>query len=337
MHTLCSLAPVALITGLALTAPWSMAKTAVAEKHPGMDALILEIAPNDPIRQQAARELLTEATFQPRIIELMTRPAEKKPWKDYRPIFITEKRIQDGLKFWAEHRDVLTQAQKTYGVPAPYIVAIIGVETSYGGNVGTFKVLDALTTLGLHYPPREAYFRGELKRFLTMNDVPGVGLDQRKAVGSYAGAMGLGQFMPTSIANFAVDGDVDAKIDLWQSMPDITFSVANYFKGHGWVDGGRVMRRVEASPSAAAPAGLTLDPDRTLGDLLSWGYTPKGDYDPAQAATLLTLEGVKGDEHYAIFPNFRVITRYNRSPLYATAVYQLAIAIDTRMRRAQQP
>lgn len=310
---------------------------APAEKHPGMEALITELAPDDAVRQQAYRELLQGATFQQRIIDLMTRPAEAKPWKDYRPIFITEQRIVDGLKFWREHREVLTAAQAQHGVAAPYLVSIIGIETSYGRNVGSFKVIDALTTLGLYYPPRQTYFRGELKRFLTLNDAPGVGIDLPGAVGSYAGAMGLGQFMPTSIVNFAVDGDADGRIDLWQSKPDITGSVANYFKGHGWVDGAPVMRRLTAQPGATPPPGLTLDPTLTLGALVEAGYLPEGDYDPAQAATLLTLEGAEGTEHWAIFPNFRVITRYNRSPLYATAVYQLAIALDARMRREAAP
>jgi membrane-bound lytic murein transglycosylase B len=313
------------------------ARPTPAEKHPGMEALISELAPDDAVRQQAYRELLQGADFQQRIIDLMTRPAEAKPWKDYRSIFVTEQRINDGLAFWREHRKVLAEAQSRYGVAAPYIVAIIGVETSYGRNVGSFRVIDALTTLGLYYPPRQTYFRGELKRFLTLNDVPGIGIDLKSAIGSYAGAMGLGQFMPTSIVNFAVDGDADGRIDLWQSKPDITGSVANYFKGHGWIDGAPVMRRLIAQPGATPPPGLTLDPTLTLGALVEAGYLPEGDYDPAQAATLLTLEGAQGTEHWAIFPNFRVITRYNRSPLYATAVYQLAIALDARMRREATP
>lgn len=318
-----------ILSGCATAKPAPAAK----EKHPGMEALIAELAPDDAARQQAYRELLQGADFQQRIIDLMTRPAEARPWKDYRPIFVTEQRINDGLKFWREHREVLTEAQSRHGVAVPYIVAIIGVETSYGRNVGSFRVIDALTTLGLYYPPREAYFRGELKCFLTLNDAPGVGIDLPGAVGSYAGAMGLGQFMPTSIVNFAVDGDADGRIDLWKSKPDIAGSIANYFKGHGWTDGAPVMRRLTARPGATPPPGLTLDPTLTLGALVEAGFVPEGDYDAAQAATLLTLEGAEGTEHWAIFPNFRVITRYNRSPLYATAVYQLAIALDARMRR----
>lgn len=315
-----------LLSGLALAKP--AAKT--TEPHPGMQALVAEIAAEFPALEQRATQLLKDAKYQQAIIDAITRPAEAKPWSAYRPIFLTADRLDAGLVYWSTHAETLSAAEEHFGVPAAYIVAIIGVETFYGRNVGKWKVIDALTTLGLYYPPRQPFFRAQLKRYLTLDQVPGIQFDLAAAVGSYAGAMGQGQFMPTSYADFAVDFNADGQIDLWQQPADIIGSVANYFREHGWVADQPVTVSVMAVPGAAAPEGLTLDPDRTLKDLLDWGFAPPGNLAPEQAATLLTLEGEQDTEHFAIFPNFRVITRYNRSPLYAMAVHQFALALQDR-------
>jgi membrane-bound lytic murein transglycosylase B len=222
---------------------------------------------------------------------------------------------------------LLDRIGKQYGVAPPYIVAIVGVETSYGRNTGSYKVLDALVTLGLYYPPRAKFFREQLKELLSMPDNHLAGpLDT--LTGSYAGAQGWGQFMPTSIRDFAVDADHDGHIDLQNSLPDIFASVANYFAKHGWVSGGPVAAR--AQPDAAATPLTVKDtkPQWPLEQLEAWGYAPLQALSPAESSSLQTLDGPNGPEYWFTFQNFYVITRYNRSPLYAMAVNQLAQAIE---------
>jgi membrane-bound lytic murein transglycosylase B len=260
------------------------------------------------------------------ILDAIGRPAEAKPWRDYRPIFLTPRRIDDGIAFYRAHRPLLEQIGRQYGVAPQYIVAIIGVETSYGANTGSYKVLDALVTLGLYYPPRAKFFREQLKELLEMpaNHLAGP-LDT--LTGSYAGAQGWGQFMPTSIRDFAVDADDDGRIDLRNSLPDIFASVANYFAQHGWVSGAPVAARAQPD---AAPRPITVTdakPQWPLEQLVAWGYAPLQAFDPGQLTSLQTLEGALGTEYWFTFQNFYVITRYNRSPLYALAVEQLATAI----------
>jgi membrane-bound lytic murein transglycosylase B len=299
---------------------------ASATTHPGQAELVREVARETGKSPQALNALLDGAKMQQGILDAISRPAEAKPWKDYRPIFLTTKRIDDGVAFYREHRALLEQIGRQYGVAPQYIVAIIGVETSYGGNTGKYKVLDALVTLGLYYPPRAKFFREQLKELLSMpaNHLAGP-LDT--LTGSYAGAQGWGQFMPTSIRDYAVDADHDNRIDLQNSLPDIFASVANYFVKHGWTDGGPVAAR--AQPDAAAKAVTVKDakPQWPLEQLEAWGYAPLQSLSPAQLTSLQTLEGVNGPEYWFTFQNFYVITRYNRSPLYAMAVDQLAQAI----------
>jgi membrane-bound lytic murein transglycosylase B len=256
----------------------------------------------------------------------MGRPAEAKPWSDYRPIFLTDKRIDDGIAFYREHRALVEQIGRKYGVAPQYIVAIVGVETFYGRITGKYKVLDALVTLGLYYPPRAAFFRGELKTLLELPDNHLAGpIDT--LTGSYAGAQGWGQFMPSSIRDYAVDEDGDGRIDLKNSLPDILASVANYFAQHGWVTGGEVAMRAQPD---AAPRPITVSdarPQWPLEQLEAWGYAPLQPLNPGELVSLQTLQGDNGPEYWFTFPTFYVITRYNRSPLYAMAVDQLAKAI----------
>ncbi|MFC5438196.1 lytic murein transglycosylase B [Rhodanobacter umsongensis] len=297
-----------------------------AATHPGQAALVREVARDTGKSPQVLNALLGSATMQQSILDAISRPAEAKPWKDYRPIFLTDKRIDDGIAFYRAHRALLEQVGRQYGVAPQYIVAIVGVETSYGRNTGKYKVLDALVTLGLYYPPRAKFFREQLKELLEMPDNHLAGpIDT--LTGSYAGAQGWGQFMPTSIRDFAVDADQDGRIDLRNSLPDIFASVANYFAKHGWVDGGPVAAR--AQPDAAAQPIMVKDatPQWPLEQLEAWGYAPLQALPPAQPTSLQTLQGPNGPEYWFTFQNFYVITRYNRSPLYAMAVDQLAGAI----------
>lgn len=276
----------------------------------------------DPQRVLA---VLDEAQYQPSIIELMNRPAEGKPWRDYRPIFVTDQRIQAGVTFWREHQDLLAQVETAYGVPAWLVVSIIGVETFYGRILGSHRVLDALATLGFHYPRRAEFFSKELLEFIRLVEDEGMPLPELK--GSYAGAMGLGQFMPSSYRNFAVDFDADGRRDLWSSKDDIIASVANYFKQHEWLPGQPVVLPATVAGEAADLATRELHTTTSLAALSDAGVGFAAELPPETPASLLRLAAEGGDRYWVTLPNFYVITRYNRSPLYAMAVIDLGEAI----------
>lgn len=271
--------------------------------------------------------ILAKAEYQQSIIDAISRPAEAtKPWKDYRPIFITDARRDGGIAFYRDNRELIDKVAAQFQVAPSIIVAIIGVETSYGRITGKYKVLDALTTLAFYYPPREKFFREQLSQLLRLNDGH-LAYPIEELRGSYAGAMGWGQFMPTSIARFAQDYDGDQRIDLWNSTPDIVASVASYFQGHGWEPDGPVALRAELAEGAREISPANSEPVYPLEQLHAWGYQVAEHLDPQRPATLLKLEGEQGTEYWVTFQNFYVITRYNRSPMYAMAVKQLAEAI----------
>lgn len=305
----------------------------LAETHPGQAALVREVAHDTGKNPATLNALLDGATKQQSILDAISRPAEAKPWSAYRPIFMTDRRIDDGVAFYLAHRALLEQIGRKYGVAPEYIVAIIGVETNYGRIGGNYKVLDALVTLGLYYPPRAKFFREQLKVLLELpsNHLAGP-LDSLH--GSYAGAQGWGQFMPSSIRDFAVDEDDDGRIDLHDSLPDIFASVANYFAKHGWVAGGPVATRAQPDVAARKLDVTDSTPKWPLEQLEAWGYAPLQAINPGESSTLLTLDGAAGPEYWFTFKNFYVITRYNRSPMYAMAVNQLAQAIDQGVAKA---
>jgi membrane-bound lytic murein transglycosylase B len=297
-----------------------------ADTHPGQSALVSEVARDTGKDPVALNALLDHARMQQSILDAMNRPAEAKPWSAYRPIFLTQKRIDDGVAFYRAHRELLERIGRQYGVEPEYIVAIIGVETSYGRVTGRYKVLDALVTLGFYYPKRAPYFRQQLKTLLELPDSHLAGpLDT--LTGSYAGAQGWGQFMPDSIRDYAVDEDGDGRIDLMNSLPDILASVANYFAKHGWVAGGPVAARAQADGAARPLGDWQAKPQWPLEQLEAWGYAPFRHLNPGEPTSLLTLAGAGGPESWFTFNNFQVITTYNRSPMYAMAVNQLAAAI----------
>jgi membrane-bound lytic murein transglycosylase B len=306
---------------------------AQATVHPGQAELVREVARDTGKDPAKLNELLSGAQRQQPIIDAMNRPAEAKPWKDYRPIFITPKRIDEGVAFYREHRELIERIAGQYGVAPEYLVAILGVETFYGRNTGSYKVLDALVTLGLYYPPRATFFREQLKVLLELPADHLAGpLDT--LTGSYAGAQGWGQFMPSSIRDFGVDADHDGRIDMLGSLPDILASVANYFVGNGWERGGPVAARAQPD---TAPRPLDVPdtkPRWPLEQLEAWGYAPVERLDPGRMTGLQALEGGNGREYWFTFQNFYVITRYNRSPLYALAVHQLAQGIAAGVRSA---
>jgi membrane-bound lytic murein transglycosylase B len=271
-------------------------------------------------------QTLATAKVQQSILDAMARPAEAKPWKDYQPIFVTDKRIDGGVEFYLGNRALIERIAAEYGVAPEILVAIVGVETSYGRNTGKYRVLDALATLAFEYPPRATFFRGELKQlFLLGNTHLAFPIDELK--GSYAGAMGWGQFMPTSIAEWAKDEDGDGRIDLWGSLPDILASVANYFAAHGWQAGQPVAVRAQPAADARAIEAAGIEPKTPVQQMEAWGYAPLSKVDAGLDSALLVLDGERGPEYWLTFRNFYVITRYNKSPLYAMAVWQLAEAI----------
>jgi membrane-bound lytic murein transglycosylase B len=331
--------------GPAEAAPESAAATA-----PPVDLtpVPFEVARANFVRDTAARygipaaqidATLAQAQVRDPIIAAMSRPAERvKPWNEYRPMFISQARIEGGRKFLAQHRDELMRVQARTGVPAEVIVAIIGVETSYGANTGSYRVLDALYTLAFNYPRsgdpaklerevrRELFFRDELARLFALSRDEK--LDILAIKGSYAGAMGMGQFMPSSYLDFAVDGNGDGRRDLFTSYDDVFSSIANYFvrKG-GWVRGGPV-----AVPATLAVGRAPFDPTDwtptwSLSDLAQRGYQPAGSVAAGLTATPITLEGSTGKQYWLGFQNYYAITRYNLSKMYAMAVYQLSQAI----------
>jgi len=259
------------------------------------------------------------------VLTSISRPAEKTlTWKQYRPIFLTSKRIEDGVRFMRENRDLLKRAEKEYGVPANVISAIIGVETYYGKRSGGTEVFDSLTTLAFDYPERGSFFRAELEQFLLLAREENI--DANKVYGSYAGAMGMPQFISSSYREYAVDFDGDGKRDLWNSKADVIGSVANYFKIHGWEVDQPVVLRARIVKKIENNGSENLKPYTTLDELRGEGVTVDEDEKlPGNTeATLLSFDGAQGEEHWLGLKNFYVITRYNHSALYAMAVHQLS-------------
>ena len=276
-----------------------LSTSCLAQQHPGAEEFAARAAAEYELNADEVLGLLHDARFKQSSVDAMSRPAEAKPWYDYRPIFITRKRIQGGIEFWREHEELVSLAAERFGVDPHIIVAIIGVETFYGGNTGGYRVLDALATLSFYYPDtgndRSEFFSRELMNFLLLGNEESLPL--REVTGSYAGAMGLGQFMPSSYREYAVDLDGDDRRDLWSSMPDIIGSVANYLHRHGWEAGQPV-----AWPAVVAPgADMTLVADRdytarkTLAELSAGGFSRAEAIAGAELAdtTLATVTGLE--------------------------------------------
>ncbi len=268
--------------------------------------------------------ILTEAVFQPKIIESMERPYEKKTWDVYKELFLTTQRVQSGLMFWQANQKELEQAEKQFGVPANIIVAIIGVETLYGKNQGNYRVLDALTTLAFDYPKRSEFFTKELKEYLLLCREQGV--PATKYMGSYAGAMGKPQFMPSSYRFYAVNFAGGNKVDLMNEDRDVISSVANYFNKHGWVKNEDVVQPAIIRGSRYRHLATNSKfPDYSIRYLMSSGVRPSNlSPDHPGRAGVIELTTEQGPEYWVAWPNFYVITRYNSSPQYALVVYLLS-------------
>jgi len=280
--------------------------------------------------KQSLQKWFQQAKVRRSILRAMSRPGEAKPWYEYRELFVTPARIKAGKAFMRKHSKTLQRAHTTYGVLPEIIVAIIGVETSYGQNTGSFRVLDALNTLAFHYPRRADYFRTELEHFLLLCREEG--LNPLTPKGSYAGAMGIGQFMPRSFRKFAVDFEGDGKRDIWNNTADAIGSVAHYLHAHGWQrDHKVILKATQARPDAVETLlNLEFKPHLTIRQLRQRGLRfYSTDYEDYKAI-FFDLETEQGQLFWVGFQNFYVITRYNRSTRYAMAVYQLAQAIKRR-------
>ncbi len=282
-----------------------------------------EMASKHKFNADKLAEVLRQGELKTGIIDAMNRPAEGKPWHEYRNIFIKPARVKGGVEFWKQNESTLQRAEDKYGVPAEFIVAIIGVETRYGANTGSYRVIDSLMTLAFNYPKRSKFFRSELEQYLLLTREEKI--DPLSLKGSYAGAMGKPQFISSSYRHYAIDFDNDGKRDLLTNIDDVIGSVANYFSEHRWVPGQSVVSQVKVKGSKYKKLlKKGLKPKTALKQFSDFGVTISDDIPGELLGALVELEVKNGREYWVGLQNFYVITRYNRSPLYAMAVYQLS-------------
>lgn len=293
------------------------------DSHADAQKLIDELQ-QDGFDPAYVRSVLAKAERKESILEAISRPAEKRlDWGEYRAIFIEPKRVAQGLEFWQEHRETLERAEQQYGVPPEIILAIMGVETRFGRITGSYRVLDALATLGFDFPRRAEFFRGQLADYFRL--VRAEGVDPESLKGSYAGAMGYGQFIPSSFLAYAVDFDGDGRRDIWDNPVDAIGSIANYFAEHGWRKGEAVIADpVFNDASVEELVNQDLKPELTLVQWSEKGVTPREALNADMKATLMRLSSGEKNEYVLGLHNFYVITRYNHSRLYASAVYELS-------------
>jgi membrane-bound lytic murein transglycosylase B len=306
-------------------------------KHPEVGPFIDRMVSEHGFERQQVQNWLSQARYQKSIVDAMSRPAEKvKTWYDYRKIFITDLRIERGVEFWQANRQTLQDVSEEYGVDPAIIVSIIGVETNYGRNTGRHRVIDALSTLAFDFytynvkrESRKKFFTTQLEHlFLLAREQ---NQDPMTLKGSYAGAMGWGQFMPNSYRNYAVDYDGDGLADIWNNPDDVIASVANYFVEHGWKRGQPVATRtlVTGKPDSGEINKLKR-PKLSISELEAMGYKPITTYDQDYKAFPMLLAGKYGEEYWLGLHNFYVIGRYNPRIKYAMAVYQLSTSIRGR-------
>jgi membrane-bound lytic murein transglycosylase B len=284
--------------------------------------------------EAALRRLFSQLKPDEGVVKAIGAPSTSRPWHEFRPIFVTPTRISGGVQFWQQYADILARARETYGVPEEFIVSIIGVETIYGKRMGSFRVVDSLYTLAFEMTERATFFRGEFEQLLLLARENGI--DPSTIKGSFAGAMGMPQFIPTSYRKYAVDFDGDGKVDLWDSPADTIGSVANYLKTFGWTADTvpSVPARISGDEfKAVLDAGLK--PNQSIEQMQAKGVESTETLAPDTQAGLFTLDIEQGQEFWLALNNFYVITRYNRSKNYAMAVQQLAAAI-ARERELQQ-
>ncbi len=309
-----------LLAALSLPAP---GRAEGLPERPEVRAFVDRMAASHGFPREQLLDWFSRVRIREDILRAISNPAEAKPWHEYRQIFLTPDRIRGGAQFMRAHRPALQRAEATYGVPPEIVTAIMGVETRYGRYKGRYPVFEALSTLAFAYPRRSRFFAGELEQFLLLTREEG--LDPLGVKGSYAGAMGGPQFISSSFRGYAVDFDGDGHRDLWTDPDDMIGSIAHYFARHGWRRGEPVAVPAQVSGDGAAGLlALGLRPQRTVAELVAAGVRPGTAVPGELPAALIALEGAGGTEYWLGFTNFYVITRYNHSPLYAMAVYQLS-------------
>lgn len=312
---------------------WLAVLPAQAATLPGIQEFIDEMVSRHHFKRKELQRIFANAQHRPAVIEAISRSATSRPWPEYRAAFVNPQRIRLGLEFWNKYRSTLRRAEKRYGVPREIIIAIIGVETNYGENAGTFRTIDALTTLAFDYPRRAEFFRDELEQYLLLAREQR--FDPLALHGSYAGALGIPQFMPSSYRKYAVDFNGNHKIDLLREPADAIGSVANYLRGYGWLrsigKGGDTPARQPVAVLARANEDVCISETATPRTLAAWsalGVAPRDNLAPDLTARLLHFTVGESKEFWLAFNNFDVITRYNNSDYYAMSVVQLAEALQ---------
>lgn len=326
LRHLAGLAPVFLFGVAAMCAGWGGASAAAAALNPEIESFIDQLVTEHQFERGELRRWFRQARVQNGVLKAMSRPATVRPWHEYRASQLTDARIRGGLEYWQLHADTLARARAEYGVPEEIIVATIGLETTYGKNTGGNNVFDALVTLAFSYPPRAEFFRSELEQFLLLTRE--LRLDPLRSRGSYAGALGVPQFLPRSYRRYAVDFDANGTRDLWNHS-DAIGSIANYYKSYGWQPGEPVIVTIEEQAETAGEGfrlllGRGLKPHTTVAAISRGGVTPA---EPVAEDALVCVFGAEdetGMRYWMGFNNFYVITRYNRSVNYALSVHELA-------------
>ncbi len=309
------------------------------EKDPEVQEFIKEMVQKHHFKKSELESLFSQVKIKQKILDAISRPAERsKAWHEYRKIFLTEKRIKGGVTFWQENNEIINYAEKVYGVAPEIIVAIIGVETYYGRLQGSYRVMDALSTLAFKYPKRSKFFRGELKHFLLMSQDEK--FDPLSKKGSYAGAMGMGQFIPSSYQAYAVDFNGDGEKNIWTDKTDAIGSVANYFKRHGWKRDQPVTDKLALAKkntiSKKDRCTRSCKPKLSVSDYKQKGIQGETVVSDKTPSILLILKQKSGKEYWLGYNNFYVISRYNHSTLYSMAVYQLSQEIKQAYLAAQK-
>lgn len=297
-----------------------------------VDQFINEMVNVHGFDTQKLKILFSKTKYSNRVLQAISKPSEGLSWYKYRKIFLQDPRINMGVEFWKKHKKTLNRAVAVYGIPPQIIIAIVGVETQYGKYTGKDKVMDSLATLAFHYPKRGKFFRSELEQFLLLTREQNINPLSLK--GSYAGAMGIPQFISSSYRNYAVDFDTDDKKDLWQNPVDAIGSVANYFHQHGWKVGAPVTYPVRVTGNKVKSIiNENLKPHIKAGDLKNYHVVLDQDIAETTLLKVMELKQKNHNDYWVGLHNFYVITRYNHSTLYAMAVYQLSEEIKTKYKK----
>lgn len=299
------------------------------------DTFIEKIVETHNLDRSQLTRVLSNADINERVLEAISRPAERVlPWHEYRQIFLNDARISGGVEFWINYADTIQKASESYGVAPEMLVSILGIETYYGQRTGNYRVVDSLSTLAFAYPPRADFFKSELESFFLL--ITEEDIDPDSVMGSYAGAMGAGQFISSSYRAYAVDGNSDGRKDLWGNWDDVLASVANYFSAHGWRSGEQIVTRASVlqNRTVLEPSN-SMSLDESVASLRGAGYVFSTELSEETPATVLSLQGDNDKEYWVGYHNFHVITRYNHSVMYALAAYQLGELIRAGYEQAR--